>query len=292
MHAEARKELQEARESAIKQSRLCESAELTAENMKAEMTKQETLFNDAKVQMEQNTKSLQRQIEEAAEQNKILHNQLSAMGEKVHKIQKNKLDDASQVEGVTKSDASKEVIALTKQLTDLREVINYMRSEHEICETQLQSARLSVERERASGEITKKSLEEARNELEILQEKVNTHADDTNIESNKSFIDTTSKLKQAEDQLILLRESNKLLRDESQKLEEKVSLLGKELDETKNAARPSDEKCRELEVDKAALEAEKGSLMREVDMWKERVTSLVSKFHQVRVISFLLLFEC
>ena len=51
---------------------------------------------------------------------------------------------------------------------------------------------------------------------------------------------------------------------------------------------PTVHKCHELEVDKAALEAEKLSLAREVEEWKDHVKSLVSKFYQILTAQFLL----
>jgi len=278
LHADARKELQEVRETAIKESRLHQSAAVQLENMTSEMTKQENQFNDIKERIERNLNDSERKLEQARAQNSILHSQLATMGEKVDKIQAERTSTASQDE-IPESDdnTSKETASLRKQVTELREVVSYMRSERDIYETQLQSARLSAERERASGEITKKSLVEARNELEVILKKSNNEA---GTDSNSSS-EIKLKLKQAEEQLVLLRESNKLLREESEKLDKKIQVLEKETDDAKKAFGPADEKCRELEVDKAALEAEKASLVREVDVWKERVTSLVTKFHQI-----------
>lgn len=280
MHADARKELQEVRGTAVKESSLHQGAKLQLQNMTVEVTKQENAFNETMKQMEQSLKDLERQLAESGAQNKILHNQLATMGEKVEQIQGEKISKASQGQTPENDDhTSEELISSRKQIAELREVVNYMRSEREISDTQLQSARLSSERERAAGEISKKSLAEARSELEILQNKLTVDAESIDTESRNSLL--SSELKQAKEQLVLLRESNTLLREEGEKLDKKVQILKKEIDDAKNAAGPSDQKCRELEVDKAALDAEKASLMREVDVWKERVTSLVSKFHQV-----------
>jgi len=78
-----------------------------------------------------------------------------------------------------------------------------------------------------------------------------------------------------------MRESNQLLREETEKLSKSVSTLETDLNDTKVVFEPTVQKCHELEVDKAALEAEKSSLAREVEAWKDRVKSLVSKFHQI-----------
>eukprot|EP00957_Ditylum_brightwellii_P200309 15271190-Ditylum_brightwellii.AAC.1 len=79
---------------------------------------------------------------------------------------------------------------------------------------------------------------------------------------------------------MLLRESNILLREEFERKSSKLTSVEKELVEAKKAVIPVEAKSRELEVDKAALEAEKASLVREVNAWKNRVQSLVTKFNQ------------
>ena len=249
-------------------------------NLTAEIAEKERVFNETKSQMDLSLKDFEKKSQEVGKQNEILHRQLVEMGKKVDSIHEAKVDTISK-DGAAEDDKnSEEVSSLKSQIKELREVVTYMRSEREICETQLQTARLSVEHQRASGEITKKSLEEARTELGKLQKKLYT---DSDIErASKSLLETESRLKQSDEQLLLLRESNKLLREETDKLEKTILSVEKERDDAKNEVKPSHEKCLGLEVEKAALKAEKQSLLREVNIWKDRVKSLVSKFHQVR----------
>lgn len=257
----------------MKHSKLFENAEEQVKSLQQEISNKDATFSEMKSQLEKALEDSEKKLGEINEQNKILHDQISAMGEKVDAIQFDKVSP----EAVTETaDDSVDVVALKKELKDLREVVGYMRSEREISETQLQSARLAAERERASGDIIKKSLEEARSELETLQKKISNESELGDKRGNLQ-----ARLKDSEEQLTLLRESNKLLRDESEKLNKKLTMLQVETDNAKNAMKPSDQKCRDLEVEKAALLAEKSSLSREVDVWKDRVTSLVSQFHQV-----------
>ena len=85
-----------------------------------------------------------------------------------------------------------------------------------------------------------------------------------------------------------MRQSNQLLREIIEKLSKSVSTLETYLNNNKVLFEPTDHKCHELEVDKAALEAEKLSLAREVEEWKDHVKSLVSKFYQVLTTQLLL----
>ncbi len=263
--------MQEARETSMKHAKLYENAEVQISSMKEEISTKDKMFDDLRNQLEKALQDSEKKIGEVTEQNKILHDQIKGMGEKVDSIQLEKIAEDGNVDNGNED--SPIIITLKKQLKDLREVVGYMRSESEISATQLQSARLAAERERASSDIMKKSLEEARGELETLQK---------NLSSDSNANNLQIKLKESGDQLTLLRESNKLLREECEKVSNKVKVLLVEIDDAKNAVKPSNEKCRGLEVEKAALLADKSSLMREVDVWKDRVTSLVSQFHQVR----------
>ena len=259
----------------MKHSKLYENAEEQLKSLKQEMLDKDATFTEMKSQLKNALEDSEKRLGEVNKQNKILHDQISAMGEKVDAIQFNKVSQEAVRESVNDT---ADVVVLTKELKDLREVVSYMRSEREISETQLQSARLAAERERASSDIMKKSLEEARSELETLQKNINNDCELRDERGNWQ-----ARLKDSEEQLTLLRESNKLLRNESEKLNEKLTILQVETDNAKNAMKPSDKKCRDLEVEKAALLAEKSSLIREIDVWKDRVSSLVSQFHQVRI---------
>ena len=179
-------------------------------------------------------------------------------------------------ESVSAEDAS----ALRKTVTDLREMVRFLRSEREMYEAQLESSRRTSERERAAAAVTKRSLDEARAELQILQNQGRS-ADKENAKSVGEREADATKIRKAEEQLVLLRESNKLLREEAEKTAKSLQAALLELDTKKKSAAPTEARCRQLEVDKAALEAEKESLAREVDAWKGRVQSLVSKFNTI-----------
>ena len=93
--------------------------------------------------------------------------------------------------------------------------------------------------------------------------------------------DLREKLKSAEEQLVLLRESNTMLREESHKVTKKLFELQSQFDTLKSSTAPQTKMINNMEVERASLEAEKESLSREVEAWKNRVHNLVSKFNQI-----------
>ena len=223
-------------------------------------------------------KDLEKSLEDARSQNTLLHSQLATLGDQIEKIQSDKVEAAvaSGVEG----EGEPETETLRKQISELREVIRFMRSEKEMSQAQVDAARRTAEREKAAAAVTKRSLDEARAELKVLRsQQATARAEVSNDDRNKNLAE---KLEASNEQLTLLRESNSLLREETDKLQALVTSLQSELADVKASVAPAEKKQKELEVDKAALEAEKASLSRELEAWKGRVHSLVSQFDQVR----------
>ena len=172
------------------------------------------------------------------------------------------------------------VESTNKELTDLRELLQFKQSECVMLLADLASSKRTAERERTAAEMAKKSLEEARSEMKMY------HDSSKEIDSaaaDKNAANLRNELKTAQDQLELLRESNTMLREETQRLTKKLSIIEAECKEMKTAALPNNTRICDLEVQKAALEGEKVSLSNEIDAWKNRVHNLVSKFNQVRL---------
>lgn len=202
---------------------------------------------------------------------------MSSLSTTVEKFQN---DKTSQLVGdeSCEQDASND----KSQLSDLRELLRFKQSECAMLEADLASAKRAAERERTATELAKRSLEESRSELKVLLE---SNKEGGIVTAEKDLSELRTKLNQAEEQLVLIGESNKTLREDSERSKKKLTEVLLEFSEAKAAAAPQTEKINSMEVEKASLESEKASLLREVDAWKQRVHSLVSKFNQVRLVS-------
>jgi nucleoprotein TPR len=279
LHADARKELQTVRQKIEEETRVHQNMQSQLDTFNSEFESEKKIWEGNQNRLEEAQKRAETRLAESQEQNNILHSQLAALNESFEKQQAEKInaaastaDDAGDTTE-TSADAS-----LAKQISELREVVRLMRNEKEVIETQLGSARRTSERERAAAEIAKRSLDNLRSEMELLQKGAK---DSDMLGSVDSSEAVAAKLKQAEDHLVLLRESNTLLRVETEKTSQSLEETKKEVDEVRATLEPVSDKCRSLEVDKAALDAEKASLVREVDAWKDRVQGLLKKFNQV-----------
>lgn len=206
----------------------------------------------------------------------MLHSQLETLGELAEKNQESRVSAAAEGEaGLSAESSDAEVAALNKTISELREVVRFLRSEKEMNQAQLDAAKRTAERERSAAAVIKRSLDEARAELEILSRAGQEKAEGSDTK------ELAARLQSTEDQIKLLRDSNQLLREENEKLQKSVTSLENELDASKKSLQPGQKRLHDLEVEKASLEAEKASLNREIESWKGRVQSLVTKFNQV-----------
>lgn len=270
LHAEARTALRDSRSKAESEQALRESAEASLLSSKSEFEAKESTWRGEKIKLEQSAQQAKARLDDLQRQNHLLHEQLTNLSETVDKFQ---ADRTSQLVG--EKDGS-----VDKQLADFRELLQFKQSECVMLLAELASSKRATERERTASEMAKKSLDEARSELKMLRESCK---ESDSSASEKEVHDLRSKLEATGDQLVLLRESNAMMREETQRLTNKLSELQTECNELKTSASPNNEKLMKLEVEKASLEAEKTSLTREVEAWKNRVHSLVSKFNQVRL---------
>mmetsp|Transcript_59757 Transcript_59757/g.177074 ORF Transcript_59757/g.177074 Transcript_59757/m.177074 type:complete len:2177 (-) Transcript_59757:51-6581(-) len=286
VHSAARTELRTARSQKEEELRLRQSAESQLKAAKAEFIGEKTAWEVAKSRFEKSIAEVENRLKEAREQNKVLHSQMATLTETVEKFQSERISSLAEAnedaDGTTAAGGSTdEVVTLRKTVSELREVVQYMRSEREVLDAQVESAKRTAERERTAASAARRSLDNSRSELQSLQEANKGSIDKENEKSTEEKDADAQRLRRAEEQLTLLRESNSLLREEAGKTERLLEATRKELGELKMSSEPAEARCRDLVADKAALEAEKASLVREVDSWKSRVQSLVSKFNQI-----------
>lgn len=272
LHAEARTAVRLAREDADKEKNQRLAAEDQLDTLKQELEESRQVWNQEKAALQEATKLAEDRLKGARDQNAALHKQLETLGEMVEKNQAARVETAA---GSTTT--SDETGDLQKVIAELREVVKFLRSENEMVQAQMEHAKRTADRERAAANIVKRSLEEARAELQILQSRCQGTTNGT----EEQLKETKAKLEASEDQINLLRDSNKLLREETEKLQGLLASANKEVEEAKASFEPAEKMKHDLELKIASLESERASLARDLEDWKNRVKSLVSKFNQV-----------
>jgi nucleoprotein TPR len=272
LHSAAMGDLRSAKEEAEAESRLRKMAEEQDATAKSELEEGRSFLEHEKKTMENTVKEFENNLKETRAQNTLLHGQLEKINDQIEKIQSG---TGGALDSSTSEGATDEVNTLQKTISELREVVKFVRADKEMVQSQLDSARRAAERERAAAAVAKRSLEEARAELKVFQESAGS------ADSGSALDGLKEKLKNAEQQARLLSESNSHLREEVKKLETNLAAVKKELESSNSASIPSEKRLQNMETEKAGLIAEKESLLREIEDWKGRVQSLVSKFNQV-----------
>jgi nucleoprotein TPR len=274
VHSQARTSLRVALEEAQKEAGLRLAAEQQLDLVRNELKQNIALWEDEKASLLETSNTLEKSLAGAREQISLLHTQVEKLGDIVEKDQKSRI--AAATEGATTGSADG-TDSSQKEFSELREIVKFLRSENEMIHSQLDSAKRKADRERAAASVVKRSLDEGRAELKTLRDQ----QDSEGSGGREAMDEITEKHRVAEEQLNLLRDSNKLLREEAANLRSAVMSSKSEIDGLKTSSASSDEMKKNMDGKLAAFEAEKLSLKKEVDSWKERVASLVSKFHQI-----------
>jgi nucleoprotein TPR len=273
LHAEARSQLRFLREQSDEASRKGREAEEKIASLNQSLLFEQERVEKINNELTSTTQTLEKRLEASQAQNRVLHEQLDTLNQMVETLKSNRVTAA--IGGGF--DDSSDVHGLQKQISELQEVVRFLRSDNEMIQTQLDTAKRTVEREKAAGNVLASSLEEARSELKELRDA----AGNSESDATKKLKETESKLSETKDQLKLLRDSNHVLREQSEKAESMMSQMKREIESLKEAAKPLEKASHDASVRIAQLEAEKASLSNDVASWKSRVESLVTKFNQI-----------
>jgi nucleoprotein TPR len=278
LHAAVRTDLRTAREESEKAGRLRNTAMEEAATLQSKFKIQQTSLEAEESKREEAEKNFEKKIGASRAENTLLHAQLEKINEQIEKMQSRNAGDSIEADGKSEDvSGDEEMMRLRMDVSELRELVKFVRAEKDAIQGQLDAARRSTERERTKASVARRAVEETQAELKALKESFENTSKDLS-EGGTSMAD---KLKATEEQSRLLGDSNAHLQQQVQELQSNLVVARNELEVSNNALQPAADIHKELAADKAALLAEKESLLREINDWKGRVQSLVSRFNQV-----------
>jgi len=278
LHAAARTDLRTAREDYEKANRLRNTAMEEAATLRSEFRVQQSIFEVEKSKREEAEQNFEKRIESSRAENSLLHTQLEKINDQIETINSRNTKPIEGEESKTEDISDdEETMRLRNTISELREIVKFVRTEKDAIQSQFDASCRSVERERTKLSSVRRAAEEAQAELKILQESSKKTADGI----SDSGTSIAEKLKATEEQSRLLGDSNAHLQQQVLESQSSLNSIRKELQVSNNALQPAMNGKKELESDKAALFAEKESLLREIEDWKGRVQSLVTRFNQV-----------
>ncbi|XP_062610005.1 nucleoprotein TPR-like [Saccostrea cucullata] len=204
---------------------------------------------------------LEKRSEELSSQNDILHQQMEKMSSDVLSIQK----------AVTRSGSPQKLADLSfdedtaRSTEQLQEVIRFLRKEKEIAQSKLEIVKTECNNVKYRYETQKKELEDVRKALTEQQIKAQ-----ANVQTASQHADLMRKV----ENLNILTDSNKLLREDKNRLEQLVQEL--EAKVKLLHVNPLQASIRDLTAEKEALMIE-NTLKSEVDRWKSRANHLIEQ---------------
>ncbi|XP_061166094.1 nucleoprotein TPR-like [Saccostrea echinata] len=207
---------------------------------------------------------LEKRSEELSSQNDILHQQMEKMSNDVLSIQR----------AVTRSGSPQKLADLSfdedtaRSTEQLQEVIRFLRKEKEIAQSKLEIVQTECNNVKYRYETQKKELEDMRKALTEQQIKAQ-----ANVQTASQHADLMRKV----ENLNILTDSNKLLREDKNRLEQLVQELEAKVSNLEASVNPLQASIRDLTAEKEALLIERNTLKNEVDRWKSRANHLIEQ---------------
>lgn len=269
LHSKARTEIRNLKAESESISHELQSVKAELVTFRGGQDEEKKSWETEKSKFEDTIKEVEESLKNAREQNSLLHNQMATLTETVENFQKDRIANAG--------DEAETVLPQTeKTVTELREIIKFIKQEDQILIAQRDAARREADKERAISSVAKRSLDESRSENELLKKRL------SNIPGNESDKENYHvRNNEVDQQLAVLKESNAFLREDFERLKSKQEETEKELGEAKQKMTSSVAKMLSLETDKQSLTAEKESLKKDRDSWKDRMQSFVTKFNTI-----------
>jgi nucleoprotein TPR len=263
-HAEAAKLLQQLRAEHNELKTKSAAWRAEADSARLSLAQSEQSWEERRVQLEQEIQELKTRREDAAAQNKLLHQQLDSVTAQIANLQQSRaLTDGS--------DGSTLPAVADTAAEGLRELNNYLRREKEILEVQYDIKLQEAKRLQQQLEYSQSQLDEAR--LKLEQER-RAHAD-----SSRSSL-THKELMDKLNELNLIRESNVTLRNENQRIQAQLEQKTQKIGELEARIQPLEARISELELDKTFKEQEIKQLQDARDGLQKRIESILSKYGQ------------
>ncbi|XP_060722892.1 translocated promoter region b, nuclear basket protein isoform X3 [Tachysurus vachellii] len=213
---------------------------------------QEKILKEEQTKMESRCQDLQKQ-------NELLHEQIQAMSGTMATQLRQAAGDSSLNVSLTEEGKSQE---------QLLEILRFVRREKEIAESRFEVAQGESLRHRLRVEHLERELKEVQDSLNAERERMQV--------TSKTLSQHDELMKKTETMNVLM-ETNKMLRDEKERLEQELQQTQVKVSKLQSEIMPMQESNAELSEKSGMLQAEKKLLEEEIKRWKARTQILVSQ---------------
>ncbi|OXB56886.1 hypothetical protein ASZ78_013394 [Callipepla squamata] len=256
LHAADVEALQAIKEQVAKNAAVKQQLEEAAQKAESALLECKAFWEERERMMKDEASTLTSRCEDLEKQNRLLHEQLESLSDKVVTSMKDAVPAALNV-SLNEEGKSQEQIL---------EILRFIRREKEIAETRFEVAQVESLRFRQRVEHLERELQEVQDSLNAEREKV----------TAKTIAQHEELMKKTETMNILI-ETNKLLREEKERLEQELQQMQAKVRKLEADILPLQESNAELSEKSGMLQAEKKLLEEDVKRWKTRTQHLLSQ---------------
>ncbi|XP_065601612.1 nucleoprotein TPR isoform X3 [Cyrtonyx montezumae] len=258
LHAADVEALQAIKEQVAKNAAVKQQLEEAAQKAESALLECKAFWEERERMMKDEASTLTSRCEDLEKQNRLLHEQLESLSDKVVTSMKEAVPATLNV-SLNEEGKSQEQIL---------EILRFIRREKEIAETRFEVAQVESLRFRQRVEHLERELQEVQDSLNAEREKVQVTA--------KTIAQHEELMKKTETMNILI-ETNKMLREEKERLEQELQQMQAKVRKLEADILPLQESNAELSEKSGMLQAEKKLLEEDVKRWKTRTQHLLSQ---------------
>uniref|UniRef100_A0A452J057 Nucleoprotein TPR n=1 Tax=Gopherus agassizii TaxID=38772 RepID=A0A452J057_9SAUR len=258
LHAADVEALQAAKSQVAKNSAIRQQLEEATQKAESALLECKASWEERERMLKDEASKLGSRCEDLEKQNRLLHEQLENLSNKMVTSVKESVPSALNV-SLNEEGKSQEQIL---------EILRFIRREKEIAETRFEVAQVESLRYRQRVDHLERELQDLHDSLNAEREKVQITA--------KTIAQHEELMKKTETMNVLI-ETNKMLREEKERLEQELQQMQAKVRKLEADILPLQESNAELSEKSGMLQAEKKLLEEDVKRWKARTQHLLSQ---------------
>ncbi|XP_044531711.1 nucleoprotein TPR isoform X3 [Gracilinanus agilis] len=258
LHAADVEALQAAKEQVSKNLLVRQQLEEMAQKAESQLLECKASWEERERMLKDEAAKSASRCEDLEKQNRLLHDQIEKLSDKVVTSIKEDVQGSSNVSLNEEGKSQEQVL----------EILRFIRREKEIAETRFEVAQVESLRYRQRVELLERELQELQDSLNAEREKVQVTA--------KTMAQHEELMKKTETMNVVI-ETNKMLREEKERLEQELQQMQAKVRKLELDILPLQESNAELSEKSGMLQAEKKLLEEDIKRWKARNQHLASQ---------------